>query len=215
VPSSEPVDRIAHDLHNAVAAIHGMNQLLRKDPRVPADLRPELEMLEKEISRLRHDIAALLAVARGDVTGHSAFGDSEPECGGTETGEVSETPTVLVVDDEPGVAGVLARVATRAGYSPIVAASGVDALEHLAHDRVDAILCDHRMTPLDGLQVHAAAIAMRPDLVGSFALLSGDPGDADLVAFAEAQDVPVLEKPFEVEAVEQLMRDLVEGPRAD
>jgi CheY-like chemotaxis protein len=138
------------------------------------------------------------------------------ECSGSgSAGEGPDTPTVLVVDDEPGVAGVLARVATRAGYSPIIAASGVDALEHLAHDRVDAILCDHRMTPLDGLQVHAAAMAMRPDLVGSFALLSGDPGDADLVAFAEAQDVPVLEKPFEVEAVAQLMRDLVEGGRDD
>jgi CheY-like chemotaxis protein len=223
VPSTDPIDRLAHDLHNAVTAIHGLNQLLRKDPRVPGDLRPELDLLEREVARLRGDIATLLVVARGetarDVAGNMAGGErgragsgrssnpgQEDEAGSSEP----RTPTVLVVDDEPGVAGVLARVATRAGYAPIVASSGIDALEHLAHDHVDAVLCDHRMTPMDGLQVHDAAMALQPELAGSFALLSGDPGDADLVAFAEARNVPVLEKPFEVEAVEELLRDLLD-----
>jgi len=61
--------------------------------------------------------------------------------------------SVLVVDDEPTIAEVVARYLERAGYRTRVAADGVAAIEAAARQRPDLVVLDLMLPRMDGLEV--------------------------------------------------------------
>jgi two-component system response regulator ResD len=61
--------------------------------------------------------------------------------------------SVLVVDDEPTIAEVVARYLERAGYGATIAADGPSALEQAALHRPDLVVLDLMIPGLDGLEV--------------------------------------------------------------
>jgi DNA-binding response OmpR family regulator len=61
--------------------------------------------------------------------------------------------SVLVVDDEPTIAEVVARYLDRAGYHTRVAADGLEALEAAALQRPDLVVLDLMLPRVDGLEV--------------------------------------------------------------
>jgi two-component system, OmpR family, response regulator ResD len=61
--------------------------------------------------------------------------------------------SVLVVDDEPTIAEVVARYLERAGYSTRVAGDGIQALEAVAKQRPDLVVLDLMLPGIDGLEV--------------------------------------------------------------
>jgi two-component system response regulator ResD len=61
--------------------------------------------------------------------------------------------SVLVVDDEPTIAEVVARYLERAGYRTRVAADGVEAIAAAAEQRPDLVVLDLMLPGLDGLEV--------------------------------------------------------------
>jgi two-component system, OmpR family, response regulator ResD len=61
--------------------------------------------------------------------------------------------SVLVVDDEPTIAEVVARYLERAGYSARIATDGVEALEAVAKQRPDLVVLDLMLPGIDGLEV--------------------------------------------------------------
>jgi DNA-binding response OmpR family regulator len=60
---------------------------------------------------------------------------------------------VLVVDDEPTIAEVVARYLERAGYRTGIAHDGTDALAQAARDRPDLVVLDLMLPGVDGLEV--------------------------------------------------------------
>jgi CheY-like chemotaxis protein len=62
-------------------------------------------------------------------------------------------PTVLVVDDNPEARSRLERWLVQAGYRPLTAAHGLEAIERLRSDLVDLILSDVLMPRMDGYQL--------------------------------------------------------------
>ena len=60
---------------------------------------------------------------------------------------------VLVVDDEAGTRELLKEMLESDGYIPVLAASGKDALDALAHISVSAILLDLIMPEMDGFEL--------------------------------------------------------------
>jgi CheY-like chemotaxis protein len=58
------VGGIAHELNNPLAAITGFSQLLRSDPRLPADLQAMAESLAEQTDRTRRLVMDLLEFAR-------------------------------------------------------------------------------------------------------------------------------------------------------
>src|SRR5438270_1723915 len=64
-----------------------------------------------------------------------------------------ERGAVLVVDDEPTIAEVVARYLERAGYRTRVASDGPGALEVAATQRPDLVVLDLMLPGLDGLEV--------------------------------------------------------------
>jgi DNA-binding response OmpR family regulator len=61
--------------------------------------------------------------------------------------------SVLVVDDEPTIAEVVARYLERAGYRARVASDGLSAIEAAARQRPDLVVLDLMLPGLDGLEV--------------------------------------------------------------
>ena len=118
-------------------------------------------------------------------------------------------PVVLVCDDESSVRALLGRVLERAGCRAVEAATGEAALLLLATSVVDAIVSDHRLPGMSGIDLFERAVALRPDLGTRFVLLSGDPDDPDIAAFTRATGVPVLAKPFELASIEAAVRRVV------
>jgi len=99
--------------------------------------------------------------------------------------------TILIVDDEPLVANVLAQELLDLGCAEAIEANGgVEALAAL-RDRpeVSVLLCDVRMPDLDGPEVVRRAVALRPDLKVVF--VTGYAGGLDTGGW------PVLDKPVD------------------
>jgi two-component system response regulator ResD len=67
--------------------------------------------------------------------------------------EAHSRGSVLVVDDEPTIAEVVARYLERAGYRTRVAADGVAAIEAAARQRPDLVVLDLMLPRIDGLEV--------------------------------------------------------------
>ena len=60
---------------------------------------------------------------------------------------------ILVIDDEPLVASVLAEALQDEGNHVVVAGSGVEGLRAIEADVPDAVLLDIRMPGMDGIEV--------------------------------------------------------------
>jgi PAS domain S-box-containing protein len=123
----------------------------------------------------------------------------------------ASTGTVLVVDDEPAIRAFLIRTLTEAGHIVIAVASGAEALERLRGRHVDAVLLDHRLVGMDGLEAFERLRARRPSLGTRTILMSGDIFDRKLQTFAQANGVHLLAKPFDLETVEEAVRQVLEG----
>ena len=75
-----------------------------------------------------------------------------------------ETISVLVVDDEPGIALLCNRILSRAGYDVTSQTDPRVAIEHLQQRRVDLLLVDIRMPEVDGFDVISRAQMVQPDV---------------------------------------------------
>jgi DNA-binding NtrC family response regulator len=76
----------------------------------------------------------------------------------------TERTTVLVVDDEEGIRKALERFLTRLGYQVAVAANATEALQRLATDHPQTMLCDIRMPDISGVELLPKVLAQDPDL---------------------------------------------------
>ncbi len=76
----------------------------------------------------------------------------------------AEAPRCLVVDDEPRLRQVLVRLMRMDGFQCDEAASGTEALELLARQRVLLILSDLRMPGMDGIELLREVRARYPDI---------------------------------------------------
>src|SRR5206468_2509700 len=137
-----------------------------------------------------------------------------PEVDATDVGPAEAvTPlprsTVLVVDDEPEVAALLAEVLAGSGHQTDTVANGLAALDKLAERSYDAILSDLRMPELDGPGFYREVERRHPQLVSRFAFLTGDALSDETRAFLEAARAPHLGKPFSAADVLHVLRDVL------
>lgn len=63
---------------------------------------------------------------------------------------------ILIAEDDPSTARLLCAIVKRAGYEPLIAADGVQALEMLDHNQIDLLLCDVMMPRMDGFALTKA-----------------------------------------------------------
>jgi len=121
-----------------------------------------------------------------------------------------ESISVLVVDDEPGIALLCNRILSRAGYSVISETNPRQALEDLQQKRFDLLLVDIRMPEVDGFDVISRAQMVQPDIA---VLVMTGFGTVETAIQALRQGVDgLLLKPFKqgeelLQAVRQALAD--------
>ena len=73
---------------------------------------------------------------------------------------MSQTPLILVVDDDAASCDIAARLLERQGYRTRRAASGPECLKAVEHEAIDLILLDVMMPGMDGFDVCEALRAL-------------------------------------------------------
>jgi DNA-binding response OmpR family regulator len=118
-------------------------------------------------------------------------------------------PIVLVVDDEPLIAQLVAETLAAEGYEVETASNGREALGKITLRSVDLVLCDLRMPELDGVGLYRGLEKRHPDLLRRIAFVTGTTESSDYARFLEETAVPVLHKPFNLEDLQRFVRQLL------
>jgi DNA-binding NtrC family response regulator len=115
-------------------------------------------------------------------------------------------PTVLLVDDEYLVRGVLSEILKEAGFRVVPAENGAEAIHILSKlDEVDLVFSDIKMAPLDGFELAKWAHEHKPGL--PVILASGYGGKTNMAA--ELNGAQFFRKPFDFDAVVEKIRDTI------
>jgi CheY-like chemotaxis protein len=119
--------------------------------------------------------------------------------------------TVLVVDDEEQVCSVAREMLERLGFSVLTAANGHEAVEFFRENaaRIACVLLDLTMPQLDGEQVFDEMLAIRPDLKAI--ITSGYDKKEATRRFAGKSLAGFLQKPYDLEDLQQVLREALEG----
>jgi len=112
---------------------------------------------------------------------------------------------ILVVDDEPLILETLEAFLSASGLRPELARDGSEALERLREHDFDVILSDIRMPGMDGLAFYTAARELNERYGRHFLFMSGDLVREDTRAFVAKSGCPVLEKPFQMHQLLELL----------
>jgi DNA-binding response OmpR family regulator len=124
--------------------------------------------------------------------------------------------TILVVDDEPAMVGMVAALLGEEGYQIVTAYDGETALRRHADERPDLVVLDRRLPRLSGDDVCRGirAVANTPIL-----MLTGEKGSEERARLLDLGADDYLEKPFskkELSArVRALLRRAPSAVRAD
>jgi signal transduction histidine kinase len=116
---------------------------------------------------------------------------------------------VLIVDDEVGVAEVVAEAIERDGHRATVANNGAVALELLGRATFDAIVSDTKMPVLDGESFYAEMIRRFPAMRDRIVFLTGDTLSRDKRTFLESTGAPVLTKPCDLDEVRRIVNGVL------
>ena len=122
------------------------------------------------------------------------------------------TETILLVEDEPRLRRLAARVLRDYGYTVLEAGSGEEA-SALADDAlrpVALLLSDVRMPGMDGSTLAKALVARMPGL--KVLLMSGYTADDEVTTDVTTGAVPFLGKPFTPDGLARRVRELLDAP---
>jgi len=103
---------------------------------------------------------------------------------------------ILVIDDEPDVAELVASILETEGHQIEIALGGLAGLEALGRNDYDLIISDLRMPDLDGRSLWERADALKPGLSRRFLFLTGDTLSPMAREFLVDGARPHLEKPI-------------------
>jgi CheY-like chemotaxis protein len=114
-----------------------------------------------------------------------------------------------VVDDEP-LMGLVMRRIFGGSHDVAVAESGSLALDLFdAGEDPDVVLCDVVMPGLSGIELYQATRSRHPRIAARFVFVTGGALTEKNRAFLESIPNPVLAKPFELDAVREIVRRML------
>lgn len=218
---------IEHELINSLASIVGFSQVIRRDPSLPEELRRSADLLVEEATRTRRLVHELLEVLRQrpPKSGPAPVGDSDSRRD-TETattspgattppGAPSSTsatrPRVLVLEDETSMRAYLEKALTLLGYEPVITSLAAEAVELATVGDHAALLFDHQMPGMSGMDAFEAVLAARPDLASQVVMMSGDVLDPGLDPSIAHHAVTVLAKPFDLDTLDRTIRAVIQA----
>lgn len=123
--------------------------------------------------------------------------------------DMTNPPTMLLIDDEAAIRMALQRFLTRRGWVVDTCSTGLEARDRLmapdAAARYDAIVCDLKMPGMTGIALYQHLEAHQPQLLDRWIFATGDVASEDVAGFLETVSCPVLEKPFSLASLADLL----------
>ena len=119
--------------------------------------------------------------------------------------DATRTPTLLIVDDEPRILSALRRSLRREGWRILATSDPEQALRWLATERIGALLTDHQMRGVSGMELLEAAARVQPDAVRF--LITGWPDAIPPERLAALGVRALIPKPWDDAALKALLRD--------
>lgn len=108
-------------------------------------------------------------------------------------------PTILVVDDEPGIRRALRRLIEKRGWQVTEAGTADEGLAVVAQGGVDGVVCDFRMPGGSGIAFYDRAIQAFPAIKGRVVFLTAAAQDEEVLRQVEARGAPLLSKLYELD----------------
>ena len=116
-------------------------------------------------------------------------------------------PTVLVVDDDPGLQDLFRTFLKKIGFSRVVVETAKEAIKCLGKQRFDLMFLDLKLPDAPGELVFKTAKRLDPDL--KVIVVTGYPDSEILDRILQVSPVTVLKKPLKVEQLNQTVKILV------
>jgi PAS domain S-box-containing protein len=117
--------------------------------------------------------------------------------------------TVLVVEDEPVVRGLIVEVLADLGYAALEAADGPSGLAMLqSRRRIDLLITDMGLPGLNGRQIADAGRALRPELKVLF--MTGYAENAAIASGFLEPGMAMITKPFAMDVLARRIRAIIE-----
>jgi two-component system, cell cycle sensor histidine kinase and response regulator CckA len=132
---------------------------------------------------------------------------AQPAAAASDTG----SETILLVEDEDGVRGLVRQVLKRKGYSVLEARDGGEALltcEHF-HEPIHLLLTDVVLAHMSGRELAERLSALRPEMKVLY--MSGYTDDAIVQHGVLSQETAFLQKPFTTDALARKVREVLGG----
>ena len=122
---------------------------------------------------------------------------------------------ILIVEDEPTVAELIADVLTEEGYSVATLLDSRAALGQLEEKTYSLVICDLKMPYVDGPGLYRALVRREDPMQHRVLFVTGDTMGPRTMEFLKSSGLPYLAKPFLVEelkaAVRQALADVPAG----
>ncbi len=119
---------------------------------------------------------------------------------------------ILVIDDERAVRELISDALGIEGHDVHTAENGKEALDLIGQHRYDLVLCDLRMPEMDGQRLYEEVQRDYPQVLKRIVFVTAQAHSADYGPFLRSTGIPVLEKPFTLSQLRQMV-DKMLGPR--
>ncbi len=134
---------------------------------------------------------------------------SEPNTKSFITRQHPESGKVLIVDDDPMITELLSEFLQDDGINVVVVATGEEAQQAIIDHPIRAVIADYHLDRMSGIEVLKALIEHQPGLRGHVAVFTGANDASTLERIARDTGYKVLAKPFRLEQVQRLVRDIL------
>lgn len=124
-------------------------------------------------------------------------------------GEMRRQARILLVEDEEPVRSLLERVFSRAWYLVDAVADGLAALQFIARQQYDLIVCDLYMDGMGGQELYQHLAQYYPDLARRVIFMTGDTLSPQNEAFLRQSGCIYLGKPFALNDLLELARQVI------
>ena len=118
---------------------------------------------------------------------------------------------VLIVDDEPAIRKILARILANKGHQAQTVSNGKAALAMLQEKGYDLLVADLKMSGISGMELYQTLKRKRSEMADKTVFITGDTMTEETNEFLTSSGRPYLAKPFTpMEFLDIIERELEE-----
>ena len=123
--------------------------------------------------------------------------------------EWAKGKTVLVVEDEPGIAKLSVRTLTGEGFQVDIAINGEVGLAMWRKKSYDLCISDIMTPYMNGIELYQHLQKENPDAAARFIFTTGNLLNAEIKTFLDKTGRPLLPKPFSPENLREIVKEFM------